>query len=296
MGLIQSKGSADLREVDERAVLAAVLYNQFQDYHALDIRNDKDIEQMLIDEKQRELDVKDAFFDIPKNTIVFSPSSVSKCPRELYFKAKRYKKDELSTYPYQRRWMRNGTAVHEYTQRDLLYMEKYLPEPKFVVKRTRDGLPAWENNIKTHKIIHHNGETFAMFGMMDGILEYTPDKSTLGFEFKTKSTTIASVGTYLMKDAQDDHKLQATAYSILFGMNEFIFMYESLAKDGWMKGEEARPDVRTFYLRVKEEDKIALLDKLAEVCKAVRDADEPDCNPSKAIFCQYKSLCKDCSI
>lgn len=298
--MLVSKGNAQklkklaVGELDPRGnELAGGLYNQFNEFHSKDVRTDKAIERVLIQEKINDIERPDAYSLIPKGLTVFSPSSVSKCPRELFYKAVKETKDEKTMYPYQRRWVRNGSAVHEYTQRDLLYMEKELKNPLFTVARNDEGMPMWEGNIKTHKIIEHNGERFAIFGMMDGILEYTPDNSKIGFEFKTKSTTIAQVGTYKMKDAQDGHKMQTVAYSILFGVDEFILMYESVAKDNWSANENARPDIRTFYNKVTEEDKIVLLDKLADVEKHIRAGKLPEGDLSKCIFCPYKNTCSD---
>lgn len=273
--------------------LAGALFHQFNEFHAKDVRQDNDIERLLLKQKELELELPDPYKAIPKGYTIFSPSSVSKCPRELFYKAVKQTKDEKAMYPYQRRWTRNGSAVHEYTQRDLLYMEKTLENPKFVVTRDENGLPNWESNMKKHVMIEHNGEKFALFGMMDGILEYTPDGSKVGFEFKTKSTTIAAVGTFKMKDAQEGHKQQTVAYSLLFGVDEFIIMYESVAKDNWTANAEARSDIRTFYNKVTAEDKRVLLDKLATVNKHIREGRLPEGDLSKCIFCPYKNTCTD---
>ncbi|GAA0121455.1 hypothetical protein UT300018_07710 [Clostridium faecium] len=62
-------------------------------------------------------------------------------------------------------------------------------------------------------------------------------------------------------------KIQAVAYSILFGVDECILTYESVAKDGWNKGAEAKVDLRTFYIKVTEADRLALLDRFSEIAK-----------------------------
>ena len=79
--------------------------------------------------------------------------------------------------------------------------------------------------------------------------------------------------------------------STLLQPDEYIFLYESLAKDGWNKGEVAKPDLRTFYHRVTEEDRQALLDKFADVVTAVEDKKLPPKEEDKCMFCQYKHLC-----
>lgn len=272
--------------------LAGALYNQFNDLHKIDFYDDIEIEELLLKQKEHDLEQLKDFKQLPEGLISFSPSSASGCGRGLYFKAKKVKKDEILRYPYQRRWTRNSTAVHEAVQRDLLYSEKILDNPVFKVDRLESGLPAWEQNIKCAKVIEHNGVKFVLNGMCDGILVNQLDGSKVLFEFKTKSTTIGCVGTYKLKGVQEEHRIQAVAYSILFGIDEAIFTYESVAKDGWTKGADAKVDLRTFYVKITEEDRQQLLDKLSEVAKQYY-AEEVPAKEDKCFFCQYKTACMD---
>lgn len=272
--------------------LAKDMLRHFERYHSLDEIFDRDIEeQILLDELENLRNPKQLNFE--KGLVTFTPSSVSKTNRELYYMAKHYPKDEQIMLPYQRRWVRNGSAVHAAVQKDLLYAEQYLKNPAFMVEKMEDGRPAWEHNLKDVKQFEHNGRRFQLFGMMDGILRYK-DGSRIGFEFKTKSTTISAVGNFKMKDAQDSHKQQAIAYSLLFGIDEFIFVYESLAKDGWLKGEDAKPDMRAFYFRPSDRQKEELLDKFATVVEHVENDDIPEAvqDGSVYVFSEYKEQLK----
>lgn len=270
--------------------IAGALYNQFNDLHSVDFFPDYEIESLLLRQKEHDLSNIKEYQRLPEGLISFSPSGASSCGRGLIFKARKEKKDEIQRFPYQRRWTRNSSAVHEAVQRDLLYSEKVLKNPVFKVHRLESGLPAWEQNIKTAKIIEHNGVKFVMNGMCDGILEYTPDGSKVLFEFKTKSTTIGTVGTYKLKGVQEEHRIQAIAYSIMFGIDEAVFMYESVAKDGWTKGAEAKVDFRTFYIKITEQDRLELLDRLSEVAKAYYEGTVPP-KEDKCFFCVYKTAC-----
>lgn len=271
--------------------LAGALYNQFQALHTKDYYDDYEIESLLIEQKEKDLSLIKSYPKLPEGLIVFSPSSASACGRGLFFKANKEEKDEIQRYPYQRRWTRNSSAVHEAVQRDLLYSEKVLKNPMFVVERLESGLPAWEQNIKKCIEIEHNGVKFALNGMCDGILNYTVDGSKVLFEFKTKSTTIGAVGTYKLKGVSEEHRIQAVAYSILFGVDESIFTYESVAKDGWTKGAEAKVDLRTFYIKITEEDRIELLDRLSEIAKQYY-ANKLPAKEDKCFFCVYKTACE----
>lgn len=271
--------------------LAGALYNQMNDLHSVDFYSNYEIESLLLKQKEHDLDKMKNFERLPEGLISFSPSSASACGRGLVFKANKEEKDEVIRYPYQRRWTRNSSAVHEAVQRDLLYCEKVLKNPIFTVERLESGLPAWEQNIKTAKVIEHNGVKFVLNGMCDGILNYTSDNSKVLFEFKTKSTTIGTVGTYKLKGVQEEHRIQAVAYSILFGVDEVVFMYESVAKDGWTKGAEAKVDFRTFYVKITEEDRKELLDRLSRIAKQYY-AKEIPAKEDNCFFCQYKTACE----
>lgn len=272
--------------------LAGALYNQFQALHTKDYYDDYEIESLLIEQKEKDLSLIKSYPKLPEGLIVFSPSSASACGRGLFFKANKEEKDEIQRYPYQRRWTRNSSAVHEAVQRDLLYSEKVLKNPMFVVERLESGLPAWEQNIKKCIEIEHNGVKFALNGMCDGILNYTVDGSKVLFEFKTKSTTIGAVGTYKLKGVSEEHRIQAVAYSILFGVDEAIFTYESVAKDGWTKGAEAKVDFRTFYVKITEEDRKNLLDRLSEIASDYYANKLPEKESEKCFFCVYKEACE----
>ncbi|MCW6094601.1 PD-(D/E)XK nuclease family protein [Clostridium sporogenes] len=290
MGLAKKVDLSSCVEVDSRGnELAGALFNQFNTFHSRDYRPDKGVENISFQQRLLEFNLIGVKTPRP-NMQIFSPSGASKCARELYYKALGYKAED-DKYPYHRRWTRNSTAVHEVVQKDLLYMSKILKNPAFTVKMMDNGLPAWEENLKTFVEVEHNGVEFAVLGMMDGVLNYK-DGTEVGFEFKTKSNSIGQVGNYKMKAPAPYHLEQCTAYSILFGMDEFILMYESVAKDQWAKGAEAKSDIRTFYYKVTEEERTKLLDKFATVTKAIENREIPEKQPDKCMFCPYKSLCE----
>lgn len=297
MGLTNKKGARQLRESVRGAMesargeeLTSALLNQFNTLHSQDYFPDKEIEKLLLEQRERELNELGTHQEYEEGVFRFSPSSAGKCERELFYRALKVRQEQDDKQPYHRRWTRNSTAVHEAVQRDLLYSEKLIPNPAFTVERTADNLPAWEKNISTWKHIEHKGVPFILNGMMDGILRYK-DGSRIGFEFKTKSTTIAQVGEYKMRQAEESHRLQTVAYSLLFGIDEFLIMYESVAKDSWLKGIDAKPDIRAFYVKVTEEDREALKDKFARVAAMCYGGEVPDGDYSKCIFCPFKKKC-----
>lgn len=270
--------------------MAKQLADQFNQLHSIArVKTDKEIELLLLEQMKHDIEMIDAKVTYPLDVVKFNPSGASKPVMDLYLKAIGTEERETDKFPYHRRWTRNGNAIHDAVQKDLLYSEKFAPKPYFNVVRLPSGLPAWEQNLLTWKQFEYDGETFLLNGMMDGILTYLPDGRQIGFEFKTKSTTIGQIGHYKMKDAQSDHIFQVISYSLLFGLNEFIVMYESLAKDGWTKGAEAKPDIRTFYVEVTQEMRDDLLSKFAYVVKCKRLGTEPE-DKELGFFSNYKYL------
>lgn len=295
MGLLTNRAAA-LRETVLQSggrgeELTTALLSQFDELHSQDIFDDIEIERLLLRQRNQEMTrLEDRRKSGKRDLVRFNPSGASKCDRELFYRALRVKQDDMTMFPFQRRWVRNSTAVHEAVQRDLLYSEKYTRNPSFTVERTPEGLPAWEGNILTTKKKCYNGTCFEIHGMMDGILRYR-DGSRIGFEFKTKSTTIAQVGNYKMKTAEESHRLQTVAYSLLFGIEEFFILYESVAKDSWMKGAAAKDDLRCFYIRVTEQEREDLISKWARVAEQCYNGEIPDGDFTKCIFCPFKSRC-----
>jgi len=252
------------------------LLDQFDELHSEDRwYNDREIETLLLEQKQRELDPNIRPESYPKDIPKFNPSGASKTPMDLYLKGKGFK-EEQERYPYHRRWTRNSTAIHEVVQRDLLYAEKHVKDPAFRVARTKEGYPAWEENILTWRVLEHKGEEFVVSGMMDGILIHNETEDKVGFELKTKSNTVGQVGYYLMRNPADYHVEQVTAYYLLTGLRDYIITYEGLAKPKWNSMDEARPDLRTFHVHISDEMAEDLLDKWANVSKLIRTSTPPE--------------------
>lgn len=295
MGLVSKANAKKLKsqvttKVDLRAVeLETAIIDQFNEFHSKNYFNDPKIEQLLVD--QMVFDIKNDGWFKPNGMPMFSPSGASKCERELCLKAMKGTRDEHTMFPYQRRWVRNSSAVHAVVQRDIIYMSQKMKDPSFKTMYTSDGLPMWEKNNAQYKEFEHNGVKFAIAGMMDGQLCYTKDGTIIGFEFKTKTNSVAQVGPYKMKESSEQHRQQCIAYSLLFGLDEFILFYEAVAKDSWMVGATARPDIRAFYVKVTEAERVELLDKYARVASSVQSDELLPMELNKCLFCEYKGVC-----
>lgn len=264
----------------------------FDEFHGKNVRDDYALDVSILQEQIEQItDGKKNLRGDWDNTLsTFSPSGASSSDRDLFFKVLEAQEDEQEFEPYQKRWVRNGSAIHTAVQRDLLYIEKYLPDAPFEVLRTKEGKPAWERNTRTVKQFKHNGEEFQIYGMVDGMLYYKPLKKRVGYDFKTKSTTVASVGDFMLKTPQENNLIQMVAYSLLFDVDEYIIHYESLAKDTWFKGKEARADMKVFHVKITDEMKKDVLDKFARVAKHIRLRVLPTREPDNEVFSKYKAL------
>lgn len=313
MGLVNRKEAMKVREEVLKSMtyqgrIASAFFYMMNDFHSLDVYDNYKIESLLLE--QTRLDIEGIKNRLPRRTdiVVFNPSSAGKCPRELFYKNSNIQEDGLNLFPYNKRWASNGTAVHSRIQRDLLYAQEYLQDCPFRVatagellgddcKEERKGLPAWENNIFTTKEFEHKGVKWGLRGMSDGYLWY--DDRLINLEIKTKSTTVAAVGTYNMKEPMNSHVLQCVCYSILFMGDPYedrvdtsIIFYESLAKDGWSKGAEAKPDIRAFQINVTKEMRLELMDKFSYVTKCINEGTVPCTDTSKCLFCPFKGVCE----
>ncbi|UTV34900.1 hypothetical protein [Bacillus altitudinis] len=272
--------------------LIADLSSHIEDIGKEDYFDVLEVEELVLREQAYAVEVMKKKKDYPTDIPRFSPSSAGKSKAELYLKAIKAEKDEKLTYPFQNRWTRNSTAVHGAMQKTLLEAEVILQNPMFTVMRLpeKGGLPAWEKNIERWKVIEHNGQRFVIFGMCDGILEYKKDGTKVGFEYKTKSNSVAQIKQ--IKEPNPSHIAQTVAYAILFEVDEWLITYESVAKDKWTTNENARPDFKIFYNKVTEADKKRLLDKWADVAKHVEAGQLPDSPLGKFdyMFFPYKKV------
>jgi CRISPR/Cas system-associated exonuclease Cas4 (RecB family) len=272
--------------------LTTAILMHFEKLHSMDYFPIRSVQELLLKQAQFELGRIGKRLDYPTDLPRFSPSSADKCEREIFYKAVKAPQDETTMYPFQRRWTRNSTAVHEAVQRNLLEAEVKLEDPEFKVLRLpeKDNLPAWEKNLESWILVTNNGVQFVVTGMMDGILEYK-DGSRIGFEFKTKSNTVAAIKQ--LKEPAPSHRQQCVAYSVLFGVDEFVIVYESVAKDKWSTGEDARADMKAFYVKVTEKDRKALLNKWSRVVMNLQDGEVSKPDYGKCTFCSYSTQCSE---
>lgn len=232
----------------------------------------------------------------------FSPSSANSCPRELYMKQLRAKKDAQRKQPHQGRWQRIGTNIGDMIQRDLLFIEKHFEaktgnKPPFVLERNERGEPMFEDFAKKNKRVSHNGRVFHLFGTPDGVLRYTTDEGKemrVGLEVKSKQTTAAQTSLYKMKAPKPDHAWQVVSYAEMYDLDYYLIVYVNAAKQGWVVDDEKAqktPDIRAFCQHVTDEDKTQLFDFFTEILAAVQAKQPPKLDLWKFSFNDFKTSC-----
>jgi hypothetical protein len=227
----------------------------------------------------------------------FSPSSSKACPRELYLKAKRAKKDAFPKQPHQGRWQEIGTAIGDVMQRTVLAMERNLPGCPFRFEKNEDGTPVFEDFAKKNVKVEHNGQTFYLYGTTDGIMQYiTEDGEVLrvGLEIKSKQSTPAKTSRHSMREAEEGHRKQCVAYSVMYYVDYFIILYVNAAKKAWVLEDtdyEATPDIRAFGFEITDGDRAELLDNFAEIAKGISEDKAPKMDLSRFTFNNFKTAC-----
>jgi hypothetical protein len=227
----------------------------------------------------------------------FSPSNSKACPRELYVKAKGAKKDGFAKPPFQGRWQEIGTAIGDVIQRTVLAMERKLAGCPFRFERNDDGTPMFEDFAKRNHEVTHNGQRFYLYGTCDGIMQYINTDGEIlriGLEIKSKQTTPAKTSRHSMREAEEGHRKQCVAYSIMYDVDYYIILYVNTAKKGWVLTDdeyEATPDIRAFGLEITDADRTALLDEFAEIARCIATNTPPALDLSRWTFNGFKTAC-----
>lgn len=197
------------------------------------------------------------------NKHLFTPSSVGSCARCLYFKALGFQEDtKKKVQPYSVRRLDMGTYMHKRTEHYLHQME----------------------NSKFQCIVTEVTKTCEEFedlgGTIDGILER--DRIKFIFEYKT-------INDYEFKNLLDPlpkHIEQATAYSLIFGLEKALFLYEKFEKT-------SNQDIKVFVVSITDAMRKAMLDRLKGIKEAIEAEEMPskDMGRCKHSYCKYKELC-----
>lgn len=233
--------------------------------------------------------------DYERTSIRFSPSKATSCERELYFAFTNAPTDQTSLVPWKQRLARNGTAVHSGFQRDIRRMPEALAQAG--KSMAYEPIMFWNDEKQREENEHHGEKSYdvggtivTLRGKCDGLFRETSTGAVVGFEFKTKDkmrglTKVNRFGVDL------HHRAQTVAYSLIFGIDRWLVVYESLQKPDWSKDDA--DDMKAFHVVLTPEEKRALLVRLARIVRAVENKTVPPGDFTKCAFCPYKGVCAE---
>lgn len=153
----------------------------------------------------------------------FKPSSLGKCLRLNYFIVTGAPKDDRAPDPELVGMGESGTDRHERIQTWVSKMKKYGYNCEWIDV---------EEFLKIHpvagtKVVKKTGmetkcynEVFDISFLCDGIIKFE------GIYYILEIKTEASFKWNGQKEAFDDHKVQATTYSVCLGIDRSLFLYE----------------------------------------------------------------------
>jgi CRISPR/Cas system-associated exonuclease Cas4 (RecB family) len=250
------------------------------------------VDQTLADDFTAQVE---SFYGLPRKRryreeVVFSPSGVNSCARELYYINTNAERDVTPLIPWRERMSRNGTGAHDVTQADYLTMEDKLREAGLPVKFR--FLAAEIDGEKSYTV---GGTVVKLRGRSDGKMALLDDKgeevAIIGYEKKTKDKRKNLNKIMKLGQPQAEHRAQATSYYLIFGIKRWMFEYESLQKPEWKEVVPEKPDQKHFYVEVSEEEARALLIRLAKIVRQIEAGQLPDPELDKCGFCQFKGQC-----
>lgn len=224
----------------------------------------------------------------------FSPSGAEKSDRELYEKAIHGRKgaDPQTPTANQRDWTGTGSQIGAYIQREIMLIERHYEKltgkkPKFRFERTERNEPSFEHFVKKIHEVEYNGEKFGLNGLPDGILIYTADDGNeyrVGLE--VKSFQKSYVEFKKVSEPKPSHVLQTHCYSEMYNLDYCIVLLHLTYGVDWKKEINRN---KTFGLEITQSDRDSILEKFANVTKAVRTKQPPKVDMSKWEYCDYKT-------
>lgn len=277
---------------DDLVSHAKALTEQFNEFHMHDNMYDDPLD-IFLHESYAKVMREGKGVDWTKT--YFSPSSANACPRALYHKVKKHKKDKKVWQPHQRRWVQIGTGIGDMIQKEMLLMARHYKkligrDPQYTMGMV-NGYPAFEEFIFKQHHIEHNGEKFSILGTSDGLMTVTGSDKLVGLEIKSKQQTPSKTSLSAMKEPQADHVKQVVCYSIMYDVEEFVIMYVNASHKAWEMTDEdfqKTPDIRLFDVAISESDKEDILDYFADIARRVRENDPPLPDLAKWKFNEYK--------
>ena len=245
------------------------------------------VEQSFLNDLRRSIEIEDQNNRVPGSK-TYKPSGMN-CIRQSFYTITGAEPDGAESSSMIIGICESGSDRHERIQEAVLHMKdngidcEYINVASFVRQRGLDYLdivkePTLEKGGFETKLYH---KKLNMSFLCDGIIRYKGHYYIL--EIKTENSN-----KFFMRGGVDpSHYHQATAYSIAFGLNQVLFLYE--CRDNC--------DKKAFMLEVTDEMKEELISYIEECDQFVKKLKTPPMpNTVSRKTCSYCSYRKRCSI
>ena len=212
----------------------------------------------------------------------FKPSSIGGCPRNIYYQligAETQKEGHSSATNVG--ILESGTDRHERIQKAICDMKKsgidceYIDIETFVKSRGLDYIEIkGKSGIETRCFWKDIPLSF----LTDGIIRYKGKYYILEIKTMNMNKFIES------RDVRDEHKSQGICYSMAFGIEDVLYLYE--CRDTLAK--------KAFIYHVTDEMRGGLMNKINYIKQCVADGTPPEVegNRNKCRYCNYQHICE----
>lgn len=242
-------------------------------------------EQSFLSDLRRSIELTDEK-NRREGSKTYKPSGMN-CMRQSYYVITGAKADETNASNVLVGICESGTDRHERIQQAVLDMKsngmdcEYINVADFVKSRNLDYLdivkePDFANKDYETKLYH---KTLNMSFLCDGIIRYHNHYYIL--EIKTENSS----KFFNRQGVDHSHYRQATAYSIAFGIDEVVFLYE--CRDNC--------DKKAYMFTVTDDMKQELIGYIEECDSYIKSFKVPP-KPENVMrktcsYCQYKNQC-----
>ena len=243
-------------------------------------QQDIPIEKQFVADLKRSIELNDQK-DARKPSMTYKPSSMN-CIRNMYYQ--RIGADgESESSAVLVGICESGSDRHERVQAAVSRMKEngidceYIDVAEFVRQRNLEHLEIVSKQGYETKLFH---KLLQMSFLCDGIIRYKGKYYIL--EIKTES-----IHKWLdRKDVAEEHKNQATAYSLSFNLDNVIFLY--INRDNC--------DMKPFMYNVSEDSKDYLVNRINTCEGYVQSQKVPpkplDVSKKACSYCNYKKQCQ----
>ena len=244
------------------------------------------VEQCFLDDLKRSIEMTANKDDrLPSQT--YKPSGMN-CMRQSYYQIKGYEPDKSDTSSALVGICESGTDRHERIQQCVIDMQSndidctYVNVADFVESRNLTDLeivkrPDFEKGEYETKLYH---KKYNISFLCDGIIKYKSKYYIL--EIKTESSY-----KFMNRNSVDpSHYNQAIAYSLAFGIDDVLFVYEN----------RDICDKKAYLFNVTDDMRDGLIDYITKCDECLKNNTVPSKSKSMSkkacSYCGYKKYCE----